>query len=160
VQAELVFSRMATETLLSVDFRGSASHSRFHSPNPDIDDRGTRAAPRVRMAISCKSSTRSRLRRSIAVFGAALILVAQFVAAVHRHPGVESARTVSSAQLSLDTGLCALCQVAFHSNLNPTSAPFIEPLEIRRAISSIDSGLGFTWFDFASALTRAPPAAA
>jgi hypothetical protein len=112
------------------------------------------------MAISCKRSTRSRLRRSIAVFGAALILVAQFVAAVHRHPAVESARTVSSAQASLDTGLCALCQVAFHSSLNPTSAPFIEPLEIERAISSIDSWLGFTWFDSASALTRGPPAAA
>src|ERR1035441_3289662 len=95
------------------------------------------------MAISCKSSTRSRLRRSIAVFGAALILVAQFVAAVHWHPAVESARMVSLAQPSLDAGLCALCQVAFHSSLNPTRAPFIEPLEIGRVISSIDSGLGF-----------------
>src|ERR1017187_9086145 len=112
------------------------------------------------MAISRKSSTRSRLRRSIAVFGAALILVAQFVAAVHWHPAAESARTVSSAQPSLDTGLCALCQVAFHSTLNPTRAPFIEPLEIGRAIVRTDSWHGFASFDSASGLTRAPPAAA
>ena len=111
------------------------------------------------MAISCKSSTRSRLRRSIAVFGAALILVAQFVAAVHWHPPTESAWTVASAQ-PLETGLCALCQVAFHSSLNPTSALFIEPLEIGSVIASTDSWLGFASFDSASALTRAPPAAA
>jgi hypothetical protein len=111
------------------------------------------------MAISCKSSTRSRLRRSIAVFGAALILVAQFVAAVHWHPPTESAWTVASAQ-PLETGLCALCQVAFHSSLNPTSALFIEPLEIGSVIASTDSWFGFASFDSASALTRAPPAAA
>jgi hypothetical protein len=112
------------------------------------------------MAISCKSSTRSRLRRSIAVFGAALVLVAQFVGAVHWHPAAESARTVSLAQPFLETGLCALCQVAFHSSLNPTSAPFIERREIGRAIASTDSWHGFASFDSASALTRAPPAAA
>jgi hypothetical protein len=112
------------------------------------------------MAISCKSSTRSRLRRSIAVFGAALILAAQFVGAVHWHPPVQLAWTVASAQPSVDTGLCALCLVAFHSSLNPTSAPFIEHREIGRAIASSDSWLGFASFDSASALTRAPPAAA
>jgi hypothetical protein len=113
------------------------------------------------MAISCKNSTRSRRRRSIAVFGAALILVAQFVAAVHWHPAVELAWTVASAQ-PLETGLCALCQVAFHSSLNPTPtrAPFLEPLEIGSVIASTDSWLGFASFDSASALTRAPPAAA
>ena len=112
------------------------------------------------MTISCKSSTRSRLRRSIAVFVAALVLVAQFVGTVHWHPPTESAWTVPSAQPSLETGLCALCQVAFHSSLNPTGAPFIEPLEIGSVIASIDSWLGFASFDSASALTRAPPAAA
>jgi hypothetical protein len=112
------------------------------------------------MAISCKSSTRSRLKRSIAVFGAALILIAQFVGAMHWHPPVESAWTVASAQPSLDTGLCALCQVAFHSSLSPTSAPFFEHREIGRAIASTDSWHGFASFDSASALTRAPPAAA
>jgi hypothetical protein len=112
------------------------------------------------MAISCKSSARSRLRRSIAVFSAALVLVAQFVGAVHLHPASELARTVSSAQPSLDTGLCALCLVAFHSNLSPTSAPFIERHEIGRAVASIDSWHGFAPFHSASALTRAPPAAA
>lgn len=110
------------------------------------------------MPISSKSSIRSRLRRSIAVFGAALVLVAQFVGATHWHPAPESARIVSSTQQTLDTGLCALCQVAFHSTLNPTSAPFIEPLEIGGVIASADFGLGFASFD-SSALTRAPPAA-
>jgi len=66
---------------------------------------------------------------------------------------------VAAAQLSLDTGLCALCQVAFHSNLNPTSAPFIEPLRPGSAIANNDSSLGFASFDSASSLTRAPPAA-
>jgi len=67
---------------------------------------------------------------------------------------------VASAQLSLDTGQCALCQVAFHSGLNPNSAPFVEPLEVGGAIASNDSSLGFALFDSASSLTRAPPAAA
>jgi hypothetical protein len=112
------------------------------------------------MAISWKSSTPLSLRRSIAIFSAALILVAQFVAVEHWHPAAEPARTVSSAQLSLDTGLCALCQLAFHSSLNPTSTPNIERLETGRALASMDSWHGFTSFDPASALTRAPPAAA
>ena len=111
------------------------------------------------MAISCKSSTRSRLRRSIAVFGAALVLIAQIVGTVHWHPPTESAWTVASAQ-PLETRLCALCQVAFHSSLNPTSALFIEPLEIGSVIASTGSWFGFASFDSASALTRAPPAAA
>jgi hypothetical protein len=112
------------------------------------------------MAILCKSSTRSRLRRSIAVFGVALILIAQVVATVHWHPPTELAMTAASAQPSIDTGLCALCQLAFHSSLNPSSAPFIEPHEIGRAVASSDYWLGFASFDSASALTRAPPAAA
>jgi hypothetical protein len=109
------------------------------------------------MAISRKSSIRAR--RAIAVFGVALILVTQFVGAVHWHPAADSARIVSSTQPTIDTGLCALCQVAFHCTLNPTSAPFIEPLEIGAVIASAEFGLGFDSFDFASALTRAPPAA-
>ena len=112
------------------------------------------------MAVLCKSSTRSRLRRSIAVFGVALILAAQVVATVHWHPPTASAATVASSQPSIDTGLCALCQLAFHSSLNPNSTPFIEPHEIGSAIASIDCWLGFASFDSASALTRAPPAAA
>ena len=112
------------------------------------------------MVISRKSSTRARSRHSIAVFGVALILVTQFVGAVHWHPAAESARIVLSTQPTIDTGLCALCQVAFHSTLNPTSAPFIKPLEIGGVIASADFWMGFTSFDSASALTRAPPAAA
>jgi len=110
------------------------------------------------MVISRKSSIRAR--RSIAVFGAVLVLVAQFVGATHWHPAAESPRIVSSTQPTIDTGLCPLCQVAFHSTLNPTSAPFIEPLEIGGVIASDDFGLGFASFDSASALTRAPPATA
>jgi hypothetical protein len=110
--------------------------------------------------MTCKSSTRLRLRRSIAVLGAALILVAQFVAGVHSHPPTNSATTIASAQPSLDTGLCALCQLAFHSSLNPTSTPNVEPLETRRALTSIDTWHRFSLFDSASAPTRAPPSAA
>lgn len=112
------------------------------------------------MAISCKISTGSRIKRSIAVFGAALILVAQFVGATHWHPPSERAWTVASAQPSLETGLCALCQVAFHSSLNPTSAPFIAHREAGRPIASADSWHGFASFDSASVLTRGPPVAA
>ena len=42
-----------------------------------------------------------------------------------------------AAQPSLDTGLCALCQLAFHSSLNPTSTPNIERLETGRALAGI-----------------------
>jgi hypothetical protein len=90
----------------------------------------------------------------------ALILVAQVVATVHWHPPTESATTAASAQPSIDPALCALCQLAFHSSLNPNSAPFIEPHEIGSALASTDYWLGFASFDSASALTRAPPAAA
>ena len=119
-----------------------------------------RMAPRVRMATLGKRSTRSRLRRTIAVFGVALILVAQIVATVHWHPPTQSATAVASAQPSIDAGLCALCQLAFHSSFNPSSAPFIEPHEIGSALASTDFRLGFASCDSGSALTRAPPAAA
>src|SRR5258708_39071786 len=112
------------------------------------------------MAISSKSSTRSRLRRSIAVFGTALVLVAQFVGTMHWHPPAQSAWTVASVQPSLETGLCALCQVAVHSSLNPTGALSIEPHEIGSELASTDSWLGFASSDSASALTRAPPGTA
>src|SRR5579864_576741 len=108
------------------------------------------------MTIPRKSSTRSRLRPSIAVFVAALILVAQFVAVMHSHPPTQPATTVA-AQTSLDTGLCALCQLALHSSLNPTSTPNIERLETGRALASIDSWHRFTLLDSVSAPTRAPP---
>ncbi|MGC1380073.1 MAG: hypothetical protein WA814_03495, partial [Candidatus Baltobacteraceae bacterium] len=88
------------------------------------------------------------------------ILVAQFVAVVHSHPPTPSATTVVSAQPSLDTGLCALCQLAFHSSLNPASALFVEPLEIGSVVTSTDSWHGFAPFDSASAPTQAPPSAA
>jgi hypothetical protein len=90
----------------------------------------------------------------------ALILVAQVVATVHWHPPTQSTATAASVQTSIDTGLCALCQLAFHSSFNPSSAPFIEPHEIGRAVASADYWLGFTSFHSASALTRAPPAVA
>ena len=112
------------------------------------------------MTISGNSSIRRRFKRSIGVFGVALLLVTQFVGAMHWHPAAESTRIVSSTQPALDTGLCALCQVAFHSTLNPTSAPFIEPLEIGGVIASADFWMGFTSFDYVSALTRAPPVGA
>jgi hypothetical protein len=55
------------------------------------------------------------LARGFATVGAALLLFAQLLTAAHFHQGVVSRGGVATAQLSADRGLCAVCELAFHS---------------------------------------------
>jgi len=100
------------------------------------------------------------LARAIAIMGATLVLFAQLIGAIHFHERALSRDGIATAAVAADQGLCPVCQLALHSSLTPTSAPFVEPLEVESAIASTDSSIGFHSFDSASALTRAPPAAA
>lgn len=97
---------------------------------------------------------------TVAIMGATLVLFAQLIGAIHFHESVVSRDWVITAEFSADNGLCPVCQLAFHSSLNSTSAPFVEPLQIESTVASTDSWIGFASFDSASALTRAPPIAA
>ncbi len=53
--------------------------------------------------------------RTIAIFGAALILVSQAIGAAHFHEGATARDGIVAAQLSADPGFCPVCQLALHS---------------------------------------------
>jgi len=58
---------------------------------------------------------RSATARTIAIFGALLILVSQAIGAAHFHEGAVSRNEVAAAQFTVDEGFCPLCQLALHS---------------------------------------------
>ncbi len=62
--------------------------------------------------------------RAIAVFGAMLILVSQAIGAAHFHLGAASRDGVPVTQLTVDEGLCPICQLALHSpgSVSPAAA--------------------------------------
>jgi len=53
--------------------------------------------------------------RAIAIFGAVLIVVSQAIGAAHFHDGAVSRDGAVTTQLSVDEGLCPICQLASHS---------------------------------------------
>ena len=108
-------------------------------------------------ATSCFS--RSAIRRRIAIAGAALILFAQFLGAIHEHRLALSAAAHASA-LSADSGPCALCLFAFHSNFNPAPGYSLERPEPALAPIAAESRIGFDSFNRRSFLSRAPPRSA
>src|SRR5258708_27919186 len=63
------------------------------------------------------------LARTLATIGAALVLFAQLIGAVHFHEGVISHDGIVTAALSADQGLCPICQLAFHSPGSLAGAP-------------------------------------
>ena len=63
--------------------------------------------------------------RAIAIFGAALILVSQAIGAAHFHQGAASRGGVPVAQLTVDEGLCPICQLALHSPGSVAPAPSV-----------------------------------
>lgn len=63
--------------------------------------------------------------RAIAIFGAALILVSQAIGSAHFHEGVVLRDGVVTTQLSVDEGLCPICQLALHSPGSIAAAPTV-----------------------------------
>ena len=97
--------------------------------------------------------------KSIALFGAVLILAAQFLALTHFHQGAPARQFNTQTQVVADDGLCALCILAFHAPLNPATTPALErPLVEARLV---DAALARPRDadSHASCQTRAPPTA-
>jgi len=89
--------------------------------------------------------------RAIATMGAALLLFAQLVGAVHFHQDVVSHHGIVDAALSADQGQCPVCQLAFHSPGSVAAAPAVsrgpastdaivraQPVEIESPVSSAE----------------------
>jgi hypothetical protein len=95
--------------------------------------------------------------RRIAVAGAALILFVQLLGAIHWHPANFDNAASASAALSVDNGLCAVCLLAFHSSLNPATVPTLAHPLRELAMAPVAGCAGFSAFDPASHLSRAPP---
>jgi hypothetical protein len=53
--------------------------------------------------------------RAVAIFGAALIFVSQLIGVGHFHESALSRNGVITATLSVDPGLCPICELALHS---------------------------------------------
>jgi hypothetical protein len=98
--------------------------------------------------------------RRIAIAGAVLILFGEFLSAVHEHRLAFSDSTNASTALTADSGPCALCLFAFHSNLNPAARCSLEHPRPEAAPVAAPSCSGFNSFDPASSLKRAPPLSA
>jgi hypothetical protein len=108
------------------------------------------------MAYRFHKSDRS-LARAISIFGAALILVSQLIGVAHFHEGAVSRNGVASPQISTDTGLCPICELALHSPgamANATTVargPAIAETTFLAAPSRSESPV------FSAARVRAPP---
>jgi hypothetical protein len=98
--------------------------------------------------------------RRVALAGAALILFAQLLGAAHWHPANLDRTASASAALSADSGVCAVCLLAFHTSLNPAAAPAL--VHPQRAVSKAPAArvAVLSSLEFASHLTRAPPSIA
>jgi hypothetical protein len=98
--------------------------------------------------------------RRVALAGAALILFAQLLGAAHWHPANLDRTASASTALSADSGVCAVCLLAFHTTLSPAAAPaLVHPQrEVSKASAARGSALGS--LELGSHLTRAPPSVA
>jgi hypothetical protein len=95
--------------------------------------------------------------RSLALVGAAALLLGQLAASVHTHAAFASERVNAAAALSADNGLCALCLLALHSTPKPSAAPALYRPDVRSEPAA-DTAAGFVESPvFACAMTRAPP---
>jgi hypothetical protein len=97
--------------------------------------------------------------KSIALFGAVLILAAQFLALTHFHRGNPTRQLSAQTVVAADDGLCALCILAFHAPLNPAATPALErPLvDVRLVDAAVVRPR--TSDSHALCQTRAPPPA-
>jgi len=96
--------------------------------------------------------------KSIALFGAILILAAQFLALTHFHQGNPTRQLNAQTQVVADDGLCALCILAFHAPLNPATMPALVRPHLAIRLSYAALARPRTADSHALSLTRAPPA--
>jgi hypothetical protein len=97
--------------------------------------------------------------KSIALFGAVLILAAQFVAVAHFHQRNITRQFNAPTQVVADDGLCALCDLVFHAPFNPAAKPTIaRPYTAIRNVVVAVANLHVS-ASFSSCQTRAPPVA-
>jgi hypothetical protein len=96
--------------------------------------------------------------KAIALFGAVLILAAQFVAVAHFHQRNTTRQFNAQTQVVADDGLCALCDLVFHAPFNPAAKPTIaRPFTGIRNVAAAVASLHVS-ASFSSCQTRAPPA--
>jgi hypothetical protein len=97
--------------------------------------------------------------KSIALFGAALILTAQILALAHFHQRNPTRQFNAQNQVVADDGLCALCILAFHAPVNPAATPTIaRPHAEVRLVDLANARLN-VFTASSSCQTRAPPGA-
>ena len=97
--------------------------------------------------------------KSIALFGAALILTAQILALAHFHQRNATRQFSAQNQIVADDGLCALCILAFHAPVNPAAAPAIARPYAEIRLVEIALARLHIYASYSSCQTRAPPAA-
>jgi hypothetical protein len=106
------------------------------------------------VAASIRSSA-----KSIALFAAAVIVAAQFLALAHIHQRNPTRLLNAQSQVVADDRLCALCLLAFHAPINPAVAPAVErPYAEIRLVNAAIARLHLS-ASYSSCRTRAPPAA-
>jgi hypothetical protein len=98
-----------------------------------------------------------RLRRSIALIGAAALLLGQLAAGVHTHASFASDRAGAVAQLSAGDVLCPFCLLAFHCTPEPSAAPAIYHPEVCSGAATDVAAVFVESPVLARAMTRAPP---
>ena len=110
---------------------------------------------RSKIALITRTAT-----RSVAIFTAALMLAGQLAAVAHFHPLPCRDRLNAVAQLSADSGSCALCLLAFHTSAKPPATPSVAAPTSTAPSPVAPVTAVFHRIDSTSALTRAPPLAA
>jgi hypothetical protein len=100
-----------------------------------------------------------RRTRLLAMSAAFLFLLVQLTVAAHTHPSALAGQSGACAQLTVDSGLCPLCLLAFHLPVSPASslAVALPTVDTRPALTS--SAQGFPSLVRTSCPTRAPPRA-
>ncbi len=100
------------------------------------------------------------LGRNLAGTLAAILLVAQCLAAAHYHPRQNGSRYSASVAASFDDGLCALCLLHHYSPTSSAAAHFLIPPTV---IDRVDLYAAQSWplYSFNSYLSgRSPPPSA
>jgi hypothetical protein len=100
----------------------------------------------------------SATTRAIAIFGAILILVSQAIGVAHFHQSLVPRDGVVTAQLSVDEGLCPICQLALHAPGSLAAAMTVNRSPASTETIFIASPVRFASPVFSTARVRAPPA--
>src|SRR5260221_10736530 len=109
------------------------------------------------MSIFSRARTRTARDPRVAILAAILILGAQFIGVAHWHRVSSSAHIASQGELSLDSSLCAVCQLAFHSSFNPSARPALYHAALATRLTIWIVSDTFLSPRSVSTPTRAPP---